>query len=381
MKTHTKKSRGPKLTKLLSIFRTVLVSIVAIAFVTGGLYAQNQQKTVALFSLGYENSAFWNNLEQVTQAAGNDLNLNIQIYVTDGSTGWLARKLEEVTSSANKPDAVLFPSSDRPDSEYLEIIQKNEVPAIVYNTPLNTDQVGMPREKYSYWIGQITPHDVEAGYNLAKKLITDAREQNPNEEILIYAVTGEKGNKAAEDRLTGLKQALNDYSGVRLVNSNYTNWSDQAATDKTAAALENNPGIDVFWSATDQMALAISELLRNRGRTINEDTFVGGIDWMHRALEAVADGELTASVGGHLIEGGWACVLLFDYFNGADFKSESVVMKTPMSVIDESKVEDYLPLFGPDKWGRINFTVYSKARNSYLKNYKFKLETMIVQLR
>lgn len=373
--------QGEDMKWLKNITALLIITITATILTTQSLSAQN--RTIAFFSPGTDDNSFWNNLVAVTQAACNDLQVNLEVYYSDDNPDKLASNLQTVTSRIDKPDAVLLPAMAGNGNRFLKITDQNGVATMVFNIGVNTDMTGQPRQNFKHWIGQITPNDVDAGYKLARKLIKAAGKAYPSQPIKIYALTGRKKDAPTIDRVSGLKQAVNEFPQAQLVQLDYSNWTAEEAIELSRAALNNNPDIKVFWSASDLMALSMSQMLQRSEHTINEDVFVGGIDWTLEAINAVANGDLTTTVGGHLIEGGWACVLLYDYWNGKDFANTGAgtMLKTPMDVIDQSNVEDYLDLFGEDKWGRINFTIYSKARNSWLKEYKFTLETMLVQLR
>ena len=68
---------------------------------------------------------------------------------------------------------------------------------------------------------------------------------------------------------------------------------------------------------------------------------VGGIDWNLEAIQSIQKGQMTASMGGHFMEGGWVMVLLYDYFNGVDFVDEGVAMKSKMSAITQANADQF----------------------------------------
>jgi hypothetical protein len=90
---------------------------------------------------------------------------------------------------------------------------------------------------------------------------------------------------------------------------------------------------------------------------------------------------MVATAGGHFMEGGWAVVMLFDYFNGKDFASESVNVKSPMGLITADNAKIYQTKFGTGNWGQINFNLFTKTNNKALKSYNFKIETLLAVLR
>jgi ABC-type sugar transport system substrate-binding protein len=345
--------------------------------------AEAQQKTIVLFSPGVEDNTFWKNIETITEAASNDFQYNFEVYYGDDNPDKVAENIRRVTSRTNKPDAVLFPDMSGNGEEFLKISDENGVPALVINMGVNTSEAGFPRQKYKNWIGQIIPDDIDAGYLLAKKLIFEAKENQAyqNGKIRILAITGREQDIPSIERVAGLKKAVDEEANVDLLDILYTNWTSEETEEVLHAKMKADDRIAVVWTASDQMGIAASEVLAEYGKKVNQNVFVGGIDWTTEGLKAVQDSRMTASVGGHLIEGGWATVMLFDYFNGKDFKNESTMLKTPMSVVDENNVDLFLSKIGNGNWGRINFTLYSKVHQNWDKDYRFTIETMLIQLR
>lgn len=345
--------------------------------------AEAQQKNIVLFSPGVEENTFWKNIELITQAACNDFQYNFEVYYGDDDPEKVAKNIQHITSRSNTPDAVLFPDMSGNGEEFLKIADGNGVPALIINMGVNTSEAGYPRQKYEHWIGQIIPDDIDAGYLLAKHLITAAKNQKAaeNGSIRLLAISGRENDIASIDRVDGLKKAVDEELNVELVDILYTNWTAEETQKKLRAKLDYDDKITVVWTASDQMGIAASDVLSEYGKKVNQNVFTGGIDWTPAGLKAVQDDRLTASVGGHLIEGGWATVMLFDYFNGKDFKAESTMLKTPMSVVDEKNVDVFLNKLGNGNWGRINFTLYSKVHQNWDKDYRFSIETMLIQLR
>jgi len=343
-----------------------------------------QNKTVALFSPGVEENKFWKNVIEVSRDAANDLNFELEVYYANDDPELLTQKLEEVTEAAIKPDAVLVPNMSGYGEMYLKIAEQNDVLLLSYNMPMNRNEVGEPREQYGNWIGEIRSNDKQAGYLLGKNLINSAietQELASGEEVLVYAINGRSTDTISQERIKGLKRAVDEIPQARIVRIDNTDWSSNEAEEAMSNAINDFPEISVVWAASDKMALAISEMLQNSGRKINQDIFVGGIDWLNRALDAVSESELTASAGGHVIGAGWALVMLFDYFNGKDFASESTILNTQMGIVNQGNVEEFTDKLGPGKWNRINFRLYSKIYNDRINSYRFTLETFMVQLR
>ena len=87
---------------------------------------------------------------------------------------------------------------------------------------------------------------------------------------------------------------------------------------------------------------------------------------------------MTATIGGHFMEGGWALVLIHDYAKGIDFVEElGVKIPTPMQALTAANVKSYQDKMHPEKWSQIDFKQFSKVYNKKLTKYDFSLETML----
>lgn len=73
----------------------------------------------------------------------------------------------------------------------------------------------------------------------------------------------------------------------------------------------------------------------------------------------------------HIMQGGWALILLHDYLHGFDFVTESVSFRCKMDKgLQERDV---------DEWDQVDFKRFSKKYNPYLSHYDFSLEALAPQ--
>jgi len=87
------------------------------------------------------------------------------------------------------------------------------------------------------------------------------------------------------------------------------------------------------------MALGIVDAAIELGKVPGKDFVTGGMDLLPIILEDLENGNITASVGSHYIEGAFALIALYDYLNGYDFeKTGKTEFLTDMAVrIGKSK--------------------------------------------
>jgi LacI family transcriptional regulator len=132
----------------------------------------------------------------------------------------------------------------------------------------------------------LTP-DNEAGGRLAvEHLIACGRTR-------IAHITGDPAYLAAQDRIRGVRQAL-DAAGLELCGSMMVSeWSERWGRDAAAVLLARHPDVDAIACGSDQIARGVLDTLRDLGRRVPEDVAVIGYDnW--EVLTTNARPELTS---------------------------------------------------------------------------------------
>jgi PAS domain S-box-containing protein len=99
------------------------------------------------------------------------------------------------------------------------------------------------------------------------------------------------------------------------------------------------------------------------------------VDWDKAAQEAILNGRMDVSVGGHFMDGAWAAVLLYDYLNGIDFANERLQFESQMVGITRANLKKFSPFLSLDKQS-LNFRLFSKVLNQQLKLYSLDLNAI-----
>lgn len=337
--------------------------------------------TIAMFTPRAEHDMFWGPFVGFMQEAVNDLNMELEVYYANDNRMEMKRQIEEAVTRADKPDALVIKNFQAQGEIFIEIADDAEVPIFVVNTGFQPeDNMGKPREKYRYWIGEMLPDDEGAGFGLAELLIQEAAARS-DENISLLGIEGYASSGASIERVKGLKRALEQHPEVELTQILSANWKPDLAKEKFMTVKHRRyPDISVVWTASDGMALGVIEGAKELDFTPAQDIFTGGVDWSEQGLQAVKSGEMTATMGGHFMEGAWVAVVLYDYFNGIDFASESLQMRSKMSAITRANIDTYIEKLHREQWHKIDFTQFSKQLNPELKTYNFGLEALLDQL-
>src|SRR5690606_27857063 len=123
----------------------------------------------------------------------------------------------------------------RPETDYLififqahlgEHLMKLTEAARLFSFAINTNvpegeqgEIGLPRQKFRYWLGHMFPDDQHAGYQLAQSLYQQASSkplQNADQSLSMLAIAGSNDSAASIERIDGLQQFLTVHPNVQL---------------------------------------------------------------------------------------------------------------------------------------------------------------------
>ena len=328
---------------------------------------------VSLFGASYVTAA---------QAAARQLNIDLKVFSAFRPDEMLA-EARKLTSGPDRPDYLLISIHRGMQAQLLQLAETARIPVFVVNAgllPEDRARYAGPRDHFKYWLGEMLPDEEQAGYDLAKILIARARAAgrfDPHGRVLVAGLGGREVDYAAVMRNQGLNRAVAEDPQASLLQIVPALWYRDRAKDRTALLVQRYPGVDAIWAANDAMAIGATEALAASGRKPGREVFLGGMNWDEEGLQAVRDGRLVASLGGHFIEPAWALVLLYDYEHGRDFASERIEWRSPMRMLTQGNVDRYANRLTAVDWDRLDFKRFSKVFNPDLKTYHFSLEDLL----
>ncbi len=147
-----------------------------------------------------------------------------------------------------------------------------------------------PFDGNDQWIAHVAVNSFDAGVAISRRLINGM-----NGKGAIVALQGRLDTDPARKRFAGLQQVLKEKPEVQLLDQQTANWDRTAAFPimKTWLAKYGNR-ITAVWAANDDMALGALEALRAAG--LAGKIPIVGVDGIPEAIDAVAKGEMTATV-------------------------------------------------------------------------------------
>jgi ribose transport system substrate-binding protein len=110
----------------------------------------------------------------------------------------------------------------------------------------------------------------------------------------IARLGGQAGHTGAQARGQGFLNAVAQFPDIEVVDNQLADWDINVAAEITESILNRTPDLTALFADNDDMALAGRQAIENFGP--DHEILVVGIDAMPFALEAVADGRLSATV-------------------------------------------------------------------------------------
>ena len=335
-----------------------------------------------------EGDMFWDLLVAYMRSSAADLDINLQVVYNSSRNRFGEKELvRALLDSGEKPDYLVSQIKRNSFPSLLSMTRDNQVLHFTINTavaPQDLPEVGRPREKHAHWLGQMIPNDFQAGYQLATLLIREARDRGlvgADDFLPMFAISGGRDSSAALERNRGLSQAILDSRNVAMKQLVFSEWEPAIAASLSKRLLERYPDTRVVWSASDGIALGVTEAVAASGKVPGKDVLTGGIDWSAEGLEAVANGVIFTSLGGHFLEGAWAMVLLHDYHHGMDFIADTgSTLLTQFHAITRDNLEKYRALVSRKAIDRMDFRKFSKVHNPALKRYDFGVKALLSEL-
>ncbi len=333
---------------------------------------------------------FWDSQVNFAQAVADALNFELEVVYTPQAYRnrfGAAEFLKEILDSKKAlPKLVLSSFWVGSELKILTMLDEMKISFISINSDISKEQfsvLGKPRERFPYWLAQLSPNDFAVGGQLATAMLKESRARRcptTHCDVSIFAITGMSYSAVSTQRLDGLKQAVQADKQSRIINSVYGHWDRKRVEKMTSTIISRHNDIDAFWIASDVMAYGLQDGLAAMKHTLPSTTIIGSIDWSPASIDKVKEGSLHMSVGGHFMEAGWSLILFYDYINNTDFADElGVIIRTEMSLLDKHNVDTLGSFLKAPRWSNKRIKSYSKYLNPARKHYNLNPTQIIMQ--
>jgi len=334
---------------------------------------------ITLVSPNTNDQDFWGDVHNFARASARSLDIKFNVLYNASHHGiTYVEQIEQLLSATNKPDAIIAVSYRQQTQKIMRLSQKYNVPVFMINNELpqeTKDKIGLPRTTYKTYLGHISANDYVLSEQLSTFLISKAKQAHPNQIINVVGISGSRAAPETYNRNLALSDVVTRDASSKLYQILHADWLAATASRQASAVFKRYKDINVMWYASDHMALSANRTLTQQHE---REVVSGGFDWTKQAIIAIKEGHLDASVGGHFTDGGFALVLLYDYFNGKDFSHVYPLLTySSGGVIHQGNVDQYYQLLTKKKWSSIDFKKYSRVHNPKLLTYDFSIQSLL----
>ncbi|MBN1379274.1 MAG: ABC transporter substrate-binding protein [Gammaproteobacteria bacterium] len=360
----------------------------AVIFFSSMANADSNQLRVGFISPKSPGHPFWGQVIEVMQAVADDLNIELVIgYDESNSTIGTKRTGDKLLNLEPKLDYLITGYWSSVTKYHLNLAQARGIKVFLFNADIKEaekEEIGLPRGRFTNWIGHMVPDDFSAAKELTRILIAKARnakhKESVNQNINIFAFMGGGVSSVSLKRNSGLKQQVGNTQGVVLYETSLDlgsleSWKKEWACDEAVKMLNENPNIDVIWAANHSSAWGAVQAVEKLGKIPGQDVIIGGFDWNSESRKALADGRMTASMFGHFLEGARALIFVHDHYYGYDFADDTGTrIATPLTALTADSYAHYSKMFLAGFWQKIDFRKLSKKYDSNLHKYDLNID-------
>jgi ABC-type sugar transport system substrate-binding protein len=311
--------------------------------------------------------AFWDVLAAITRSAAERLGVDLEVLSSGKQVERMIDLGKELARRTSRPDCVLLPNYLGAGRELIPVLDAAAIPAFLVTeglAPSDRLAIGAPRTRHPRWLGELCPDDVAAGHLLAKLLTDRARTLGrfaPDGKIHVGVLAGDQ-TSAGKSRYQGWLALKKERPEVVQAGVQYAGWDEEAARADTELLLRSHPEVSVVWAANDNMALGAIQAVRAVGKEPGHDVLVGGMDLVLRALERVEQGTMAVTLGGHVLDGARALLLVHDHLAGRDF--EPRIRRSSLEAVTAEHARSHLRVFEEKVWRKFDFERYSRAKRA-----------------
>lgn len=319
-----------------------------------------------------EDIGMWGFASHFMTAAAEDLGIELKILYADRNHMKMLEQAWEVSRREEPPDYVVLVNEKQSAGRMLSFFKGSSSRILLMHNDLTPEQraeLGGERQELVNWIATVTTDERKASRMLIDALSTFV--PGPLEAV---GISGIQSNPVSSEREAGLKDFFLDPARGRLLQIVHADWSHDGGISRAGALIERHPGLNAIWAANDSMAMGAFDAIMDASKGM--DVAVGGLGGFPTALESIGRGGLKVTIGGHVMIGAWALVLLYDYHHGQDFAEEVGMHCHPghLAVIDTPEKAAAFREVVIEHPERIDFRRFSKHSNKKLARYDFSYQ-------
>lgn len=156
------------------------------------------------------------------------------------------------------------------------------------------------------------------------------------EVFILTGIPGFHANRRTQGYRWGLERWCPQ---VRVVGEQTAEWEREKAVNIATAALQRNPGIDVFYGNSDEMGIGACIAAQKLGYIVNQNIWCLSIDGNDVTLDLIEKGQTTATLGVYPRRMG--AIVITQMKKVLDGQKVPFILETPSTVIDINNLNDY----------------------------------------
>lgn len=314
------------------------------------------------------NRPFWNQIAKFAQIAATDLNIQLEVVYGDGTPETLIALGHEALKK-DISGIILAPPVGRGEALLAEANQKN-IPVVTINSSFKQASLSL-RTQNPNWIGRVAVSNDNLGQALLEKML---EAENTAKQMDILLIAGNPNDLEVQERVAELNHVIkNQFAHARLKVA-YTDWSAAEAKEAYLKAIEQDPEINTVITMNASMALSVANQAKlDKWRPMPQ---IGSLKWNQQLAQGIKEGSISAGVGGVEFQGAFGLVLLFDYLNGVDIRSQGAEFLILPLIITPKNYNEYYELLDFDSF-QPDFSRVSLALNRSLLAVDFRLGSLV----
>ena len=355
--------------------KTLILLVTFIATLQGGSANWGYAKDLHVTFLNPGNAkdaGVWYLVSNFMQAAADDLDIALEVLYADRNHIKMLNQAKQVANRTKAPDYVIMVNEKLMGKEMLLLFKDSSSRIFFIHNGLTEKQrkeVGNERGNIKNWIGTIVTDEYQAGYKLIQELYRSTKE-SPK----ILGITGTKATPVSLIRLKGVEDYIAESGRGEQVQVVYGKWSYEDGKEKALALLKRHDDTNMIWAANDSMAMGAYDATQEVAP--QRKILVGGLGGFPDTLESIKKGGMKATVGGTVMTGAWALILINDHHFGLDFIGDigTHIKVDHNTVINTAETADRFADVVLNHPQEIDFRKFSKKINPSLTQYDFRYE-------
>ena len=338
---------------------------------------------VTLVNPSIPGTPFWDRVTAVAFAAAEDLDIKLSVVYGRDNRIFNHQTIKDIAAQKNIPHFVIFmPYGGNAKNSYA-VLNNRRIPFVTMERTLHEheqEDIGLPQEKYSYWLGEVYHDNIQAGRLLAETLVSYASSEFGKLSLTAIGISGSFSGES-EERVEGFLQSINAHRNIQLLQVVPGGWSRERSRDIIHRLSSRYGIINIAWTASDGMALGVLDSVTSLHSPVKNKIITGGIDWTIEALQKIESGEMTASVGGHFMQAAWALVKIYDHVQGKKvFMVGGNAKPYLLGVITPDNISKYMLLSRAIDWHQVDFKDFTLTHGPEEETYNFDFTLVLEQL-